>query len=345
LEFLLEWGALACVSALLGFASLLCGQGIAFSKGQKALGWSTLFFVGHCLTGVQSQYPYLFIILAIGWVALASGEMEPPSRESLLGMAGRVFLVLGVLDLFSVSLWRMSADFDAQLALDVYRTLGPQAERPTAELFESSLSTDPTDGENWLQRGYVAFRARRPEEAYRSALAAEATDEHWAAPLELRFSADPLSVDVPEVSHALKIDPINYPAFYRAAAELAARSGKEAEALSLLRERAHAYSPTILDRLPDFRAQDLHEQLVAYWLLTAILEERSGHPRQAETAFRMALLHTQDRLSSIRALVEYPGRHGFAPGPLVGDLLTQVTGQIPSEDGPAPVDHPADDPI
>ena len=110
-----------------------------------------------------------------------------------------------------------------------------------------------------------------------------------------------------------------------------AADGATEAALELLRKQAEGYQPLDLNRLPDFRAEDLEEQLVPYWLLMAVLEERQGRLREAEAAFRKSLFFTRRLLPRYRRLVSYAEQSGLAPGPVVGEFLSQLRNQLPAK--------------
>lgn len=335
LEIGSEWGALAFLFLLLAMGAA-CSR--KCSEKDAVIRWSTGLFLGHSLTGVQSQFPYLLLLLAIAWGF--EGERPRDSqdgRETTYQGLGRILLVVPLLTVTILNSWSVAAAFDQTVALELYKRRGSSALNTVDALFRSSVELAPGRGQAWLQWGMLSLQHGEPEEAYWKAEAAVSTDSHWAAARKLKLEARPTRSSQAQVNEALALDPINYPALYRMKARLRHEAGQTQDALKLLVDRGQAYDPRILSELADFRVDDLEEQLGEYWLLAAVLAEHSGQYEEAERFFRRALKVAGRRTSRVRRLLSYSQRTELVVGPLVTDLLRQVAEQIPAKRLPASV--------
>jgi len=342
LEVALEWGLGALVLGVAGIVVGLRRGRRAPSQREEVLLWTLLLFFGHCLTGVQTQFPYLGGMVVVMWASLLTTEdsEEPCSGPSIVT---RVLLALGVCALIGLNLWRTAHIFERDFALYLLRTVGPAAAAPAEQLLKNSAQSFPVDGDTWLNWAQLAYsRGDRSTAAILSAVAME-SDPLWAAPRELKMlSSEPLTARS-MVAEALRLDPVNYPLFYRLEAEQKLQLLGPAVALDRLLERASQYDPLVLAALPDFRSEDLEEQLVEYWLLIAILLEGEGRLPEAESAFRKSLHFADKRLSRLRAMIDYPGSSGLRAGPMVSELIAQLAQQVPAKDIPVPVERSPDE--
>lgn len=328
LEILMELGLLGLLSllAMVSQAALSSGNqeaGVAFRCALVA-------FTFHCLTGVQTQFPYLLVLPAIAWAVLQPDSEGRERGAFWLGTSCRLLLSATLLGALSLNFTRMEAAVDHSLASQLYKSGGERSKAVAHRLFQAAVELEPGNGSYLLTYAQVKLGEGRYEEAAALAAAAVDTDQSWAAPRRVELSASrPFSL--PAVEEALARDPVNYPDFYRMKAELLAADGGAEKALDLLREKALGYQPLDLNRLPDFRAEDLEEQLVSYWLLIAILEEEQGRTHLAEAAFRKALFFTRRLLPRYQRLADYPRQSGLRPGPLVGRLLSELRKQLPTK--------------
>lgn len=326
LEILAEWG-------MLGFAlALFCCKDIMRERALvRASAWALAFFALHCLTGVQTQFPYLLVLVALAYAL----TREPPEEleESVVWQesAARIGLTLALLALLGLNMARLDSALNLSLGARLFNADHPRARQAAVSFFQASVRSQPMDGQTLFSFAQVQERLGHRSLAHSLSLDAIATDGSWAAPRLIHIETGPIPAKLQAVDKALACDPVNYPAFYRHKAEAFLDQGKPAEALSLLWARAPGYDPLLLNRLPDFRATDLDEQLLEYWLLVAILEEGQGRPERAEIAFRRAMLFTRRLLPRFQRLVQYPGRRRIQVGPVVQDLLDQIAQQIPAE--------------
>ncbi|MCA9777688.1 MAG: O-antigen ligase family protein [Candidatus Eremiobacteraeota bacterium] len=327
LEVLIELGLLGLVTlAGMLYSSIWKGEEEEFIVFQCAFA----AFALHCLTGVQTQFPYLLALPAVAWAVSAPPRPELEKSRFGTDTAARVFLSVALLVLLNLNFTRIEAAIDQNLASQLYRSGGDQARMLAHKLFQDSIELEPTNGSYLLAYSQVFLSEEEQARAQALALAAMDTDLGWAAPRRVQLSAT-RSLSAPAVEEALAIDPVNYPDFYRMKAELLATEGATAEALEILQKKSEDYRPMDLNRLPAFRAEDLEEQLVQFWLLIAVLEERQGRPHQAESAFRKSLFMTRRLLPRYRRMIRYPEQSGLSPGPVVGQLLGQLTEQIPAK--------------
>lgn len=328
LELAVEWGVLAAACGTVAFVGWIRAFQDKKSPVPGAV-WTwtlTLLFL-HCLSGVQSQFPYLFALLVIALCVFRDTEESQP--ESGWFSLGRLFVSVVLLLSVAFNTTRAYSSLDRATALEVYRKFGYRGAEESLLLLKASALGMPLDEQAWFQWGLLLEAVGRSEAAVPLAQRALELDTRWAAPYELKFRGKLVKRD--EIERALAIDPVNYPSFYRCQAELLYREGKKLEALSLLRERAPSYSPLTLNRLPDFRADDLKEQLVEYWLLVALLAEEQGELTLTEQAVRCALSLTENRVRRLKRLVTYPLRRDLKPGPMVDSFLGQLSQQIPAE--------------
>lgn len=334
LEIAVEWGLPALLLALGGLREVWRG-----SERTAAFRWSLGMLILHGMTGVQSQFPVLIVGLIICWGVLPGQDGEVV-RERWWQLVSRFFLALFLLFVVGVNLLRATSDFDAQMGLKLFRTFGERALSPVERLLESSCLTYPLNGQAWLHWSTLSLKHGNVELARSQAAQAIATDPKWAAPRLVWGEAQEPLLSPGDVETFLSIDPVNYPTFYRFQAENLVRAGQDEKARNLLWEKARLYSPEVLTKLPDFRSDDLEEQLVEYWLLTAILEEQADRPKVSEQAFRTALYHCRKRVPRLRTLLSYPERVGIRAGASVSDLLLQLSHQLPAENLPGSVDGP-----
>lgn len=337
LELLIEWGGLGFLLASFLLLSVWRDSERSRSVGAaRAFRWSMAMFFLHSLTGVQTQFPYLLIVLAVAWAATTRSEPTLP-LQNLRVAAGRVALAIVLLGFLLLNCWRVSAHFSRLLAMDIHQRGGLRSQDTVRRLFASSAEMLPTCGTTWLLWARFEKQAGHPRQASILAKMARHWDSQWAIPLPYEVATSKARRDPQTVKLALGLDPVNFPSFYVWKAESMLSQGDETGALGQLREKELAYSPQLLSRLPDFRAEDLKVQLGDYFLLIAILEERHGRLSASENAFRMALHHTDQRLSRLRRLLGYTTASEIVPGPLVAELLAQVRDQVPTEDSPGTV--------
>ena len=334
LEVAVEWGLPALLLALGGLREVWSAETSASST---AFRWSLGFLFFHGLTGVQSQFPVLIVGLMVCWGSLPGGRSEAV-KEFWWQSLGRFFLALFLLFVMGFNLLRATSDFDAQMGLKLFRIFGDRALTPVEQLLESSCLTYPLHGQSWLHWSNLSLNHGKEEMARLQAERAIFTDPRWAAPRLVWGEAQEPHVSAEEVETFLAIDPLNYPTFYRFRAENLVRAGRPQEALDLLRDRADRYSTDVLLSLPDFRADDLQQQLVEYWLLVAILEEQAGRPEASEQAFRTALFHCQKKVPRLRSLLSYPDRVGISAGKSISGLFLQLSNQLPAENLPGSIE-------
>jgi tetratricopeptide (TPR) repeat protein len=328
LEILMEWGLLGFV-----FGAMACYTVVSQKPDSlgRASTWAFAAFGLHCLTGVQSQFPYLLVMVAMAWALTREPPEEAERRFFWAGTLGRVCLTVALLGLLSLNALRLESAVNQNLATRIFSSPDPQARAFAVSLFQSSVRSQPMDGQALL--AYAQVQMRMGEETVARWVAEDAieTDHQWAAPRRVELLSSPPPPRSEAVARALEADGINYPLFYRLQAESMVTKGKNEDALDQLLSRVENYDPLLLNRLPDFRARDLDGQLVEYWLLIALLQERAGRPELAETAFRRSLYFTRRALPRYRKMVGYPSRSGLNPGPIVAQLLSQLAQQIPAE--------------
>lgn len=328
LEVLMELGLLGflCLAAMLFHNIPASGRGeagVAFRCAFVAFGF-------HCLSGVQTQFPYLLILPVVAWAVMEREDERRERGRFWLATSCRLLLSVALLVALSLNFTRMEAAVDHSLAGQLYQSGGERSRALAHRLFQASIELEPGNGSYLLTYAQVQLGEDRLMEAAALAAAAIHTDPSWAAPRRVALSAGG-QLSSSEVEEALARDPVNYPDLYRMKAELLAADGATEAALELLRKQAEGYQPLDLNRLPDFRAEDLEEQLVPYWLLMAVLEERQGRLREAEAAFRKSLFFTRRLLPRYRRLVSYAEQSGLAPGPVVGEFLSQLRNQLPAK--------------
>lgn len=328
LEVAVEWGVLAALCVVASFAGWARGFESRSSPVPTAVwGWSFALLFLHSLSGVQSQFPYLFVLPVVALSVYRDPVDGLP--EGWWGSLGRLFVAVALLQAVAFNSARAYSQLERATALEIYRQFGSRGVEESLRLLRSSALTMPVDEQAWFQWGLLLDAAGRTEEALPLAERALELEQRWAAPYELKFRGRRVRQE--EIVRALAIDPVNYPSFYRSQAELLYAAGKGSEALSLLQERASDYSPLLLNRLPDFRADDLEEQLVEYWVLIALLAEDRKDLELTEGALRRALALSENRVRRLRRLLTYPHRRGLRPGPVVDSFLAQLTQQIPTE--------------
>jgi len=323
LEFLLGWGVVGSVLGVIAIRELPITTEAAFA-------WAFAGFAVHCLSGVQSQFPYLLVLVAVGWAVTA------PSRgvtraNPFVEQVSRILLTFSLLALLILNFCRLSAAIDHDLASKLYQSGEEDARAFARLLFSSSLLAEPMNGEHLLTVAQLKLKEGDYGAARELARDAIAGDPAWAAPRRVSLLAGPAPADSREVAEAMATDPINYPDFHRLEAEVLFAQGDSARALERLVKKSVDYHPLILNELPGFRAADLDEQLVEFWLLVAILEEAEGRPDRAESAFRRSLFHTRHFLSRYQKMVSFTRERDLQTGPVVGQLLSQITEQIPAE--------------
>jgi O-antigen ligase/tetratricopeptide (TPR) repeat protein len=91
-----------------------------------------------------------------------------------------------------------------------------------------------------------------------------------------------------EYRQAIKCDPINYPNFYNALAELVSGAGHDDEALRLLHAIADRYPPEVFSTMLGFRRDLISEQLARTWMLVGVIELKASHLPLARAAFERA---------------------------------------------------------
>lgn len=330
LEIATEWGLLGLSLAMAACYHLARGAGWKSTIPVPVLAWTAAAFVLHSLTGVQSQFPYLAFLLVLGWGVSSHSTEDDGEREVPASAIARPLLAIVLLQLVVLNTLRSSSCYDRALGFAVYKVRGKAAATVAERFMASSVSTMPVDELAWFQRGLLAEAIQDPEAGKESAEMALQLDSQWAAPWELYFRCD-RTPTAEQVERALVIDPINYPTFYRMKAESVLREGNVKGARRLLEEQATAYQPHTLNAIAVFRANDLKDQLVEYWVLLAMLFERGGHSREAEQALRMAMLFAEKRVSRLRRMVDYPRRAGLEPGGLVKSVLSQLAAQLKGE--------------
>lgn len=342
LEFLLEWGGLAFVLAALWLATTWrTSYDSPVPGGAAAFRWSLALLLLHSFTGVQTQFPYLLLLVALSWAAAVPAKTESQPAQSFGVAVVRASLALVLLGFFLLNCWRVSAHYSRLLALDLHQRIGARARPAVRQLFASSTELLPTCGKTWLLWSQVERQLGDPEQGAILAEMSRRWDTTWAIPFPYIVFTGQQRRDPETWSTALRLDPVNYPQFHLWQAESMLRSG-EAEPLQLLRKRSQDYSLQVLSALPKFRADDLREQLGEFFLLLAILEEREGRLEESERAFRLALYHCDRRLSRLDRMLRYPKLTGIEPGPLVKDLLVQLFDQVPAKDGPGTIQVPTD---
>jgi O-Antigen ligase len=340
LELAVEWGLLSIAFGMGGLIRMRTDA--EESAGERVFIWSFGLFAAHCLSGVQSQFPYLVGLSVLAWSARPVTPCGDRLQERVWHMVGRVLLAATVLSSLCFNLWRATASFDRTMALHLYRSFGRPAAGPALLLMESSALALPQDGQTWLHWAQLAHQLGQDDMAVSLSSMAIDTDHRWAAPREVMMDSLRSGPSAESIEAALAIDPVNYPAFYRFRSEVVLRAGQSDRALSLLQEKSRLYDPFLLESLPEFRASDLKEQLVEYCLLSAILSEQLGQEAEAESSFRLALYYTEKRLSRLRSLLDYPKHSGVTPGPMVSELLIQVAKQVPTQDIPRSIQAPTD---
>lgn len=329
LEFVVEWGLPAGALALLSLVAW--GKSIRweeFAVPRPVLLTAFVAFTLHCLSGVQDQFPYLFAYLVLGYHLCRAGGSQPQrAAEGPAFALGRFVLAVAVLGLVLFNGIRVSSQFDRSMGFELFRRRGPVARAPSTALLSDSALSLPVDEEAWFQWGLLLDAEGEGAASTILAQRAIELDPRWAAPRELEMR-NTLPTQMERVTEAIAIDPVNYPTFYRVMAELQLRQGNSRAALEQLLSRAADYSPTLLSGLPDFRADDLDEQLGEYWMTAAIAAETEGNDREAERAFRKSMYFCHNRLSRLRRLVTYPTRRRLKVGPLVHSMLDQLAQQV-----------------
>lgn len=338
LEVWLEWGTLGAGFAFMGIGFALRRTGPLNQLEHQTWLWSFLLLGLHSLTDVQSQFPYLFAVVVIGWLALPdSGADEDLPRGGVADALTRSLLTLLLLFLMVLNSLRVLALYERSVAISLARSGEPGLKKVAHDLITSSTETLPFDAETWYLAAQLA-RSRTDKSGSKVAVEqALVLDPRWAGPLNLRFEVEPSRRTTEESEAALRVDPVNYPNFYLYQAEALVHRRKLDEAEAVLKEQAKAYDPQLLNTLADFRANDLESQMANYWLLLAIVEEKLGRNLEAESSFRKALYFCRNRQTSFRALLDYPRTARIEVGPLVRDLLSQVREQVPSDDLPPAV--------
>jgi hypothetical protein len=285
--------------------------------------WTSGLFALHCLTGVQTQFPILFFLLLIGWGI--TSQIAPPEEcgERSVSVIARGLVALSLLLLVVLNTYRIASHFERALGFQLYRLGNLKAASSASRFLASSSDLMPIDELAWYQRGLLADALGQRELSRDSAVIALSLDERWAAPWELFFRHQKLPRRS-DVERAIEIDPINYPSFYRVLAELKIREGSHRSALELLQANASRYHPRKLDSIASFRATDLKDQMVEYWLLLAILREREAKA-DVEPALRMAFHFSENRVSRLQRMVSYSQKTGIPLGPVVHSVLAQVS--------------------
>lgn len=333
LELALEWGVPAFLFGCLGLR-VLVGQRHTVSQKVFLATFSLLLL--HSLSGVQSQFPILIVLVALSWSVLDESAEHVEGNERWWNMAARFLLALVLMCVVGVNLLRATADFDSRAAIKLTKIYGSRATLPIQQLLQSSCLVYPPNGEPWFQWANYSLNNGRPELAAAKSEQAILSDSRWAAPRKVWGEARLGTLSDEQIGEFLSIDPINYPTFYRFLAENLVRRDEVEQARDLLREKAPLYHAIEMNSLPDFRSRDLEQQLVEFWLLLAIIEEKLDNERGSEAAFRMALFHCRKRLSRFRKMIDYPLRAELKPGIHVQDLLLQLSKQLPTEDIPSP---------
>lgn len=337
LELGCEWGALALACFLIAFLAL--GRRAAGTEEPvgRVCFWTLGLLAGHSLTGVQSQFPYLLLlgVLALGAVPAQRSEGGRPEPPSLL--LGRI--ALAGLAIVSIA-WNSTA-VAAQFDLELARELGHQGERARRavdRLAGSAYHLRPFDSEVARQMGTLLLVRGEREKALEVAQAAVRLDPDRASCRHLLLRCQE---EREGLSLALTADSMNFPDFHRWEAERLLARGDEGAALEYLRQFSPRYQPLQLAGLPEFRYQDLAEQLVEFYGLKAILEERAGSDR-AEPDLRLALHFAERFVQRLERLRSYPQRSGLNPGPLLEDFFDQLTEQLAGSQfptGAAPLDQ------
>ena len=343
LEILLEWGLLAfvCAVALWWKAFFARFTSEERSRRSQVCSVSALFVLIHSLTGVQSQFPYLLIVLMIAWCSVSEHEDGDTSLppESVQHLLGRIVLLLALMTSVMFNSFRIQSAYDQSLAREVSGINSVLGAEFVERLLFSSMLTMPLEAENALVLGRYSLDNGKSEIAACIARSLLERESDWAAVRELQFESDPSSRSLAAIDVAISLDPWNYPSFYRYKAEQLALAGEREKAQQMLESHLDSYNSQVLLSLPEFRRSDLQERLVEYCLALSILEEQLGREQAAERAFRLALTHCDRRVKRFRKLLEYDN---LKAGPSIKELLNQLADQIPSDNFPSSVNRATD---
>lgn len=348
LEIASEWGLPAAVA----FALLLLGAARQATRAQekpevRMAGWLLAIFLLHSTTDVQTQFPYLLILAAIALGVIAASHQGPGmSQDNTSTLLTRSLLALGCLALLMLNLGRVSAGFDRTLALAIaQRTQSEYGKLAVSGLLFSSFESDPLDSEAARLWGMALLSEPNQEGAARLADLAVALDPRRASCKLLQLTASPPARQraVLDYQAAIALDRVNYPTFYRGLAEALWIDGKPEQALEVLRGQAPVYQRSLLTGLFAFRENDLSDQLVEFYAIKAMLEELA-HSGAGEPDLRLALQHCDGRSFRLARLRDYAlalGRLGEGPLPAKLQLLLD---EVPTQQGPAPVEAPLHEP-
>lgn len=312
LELACEWGLPALV-LLVAFHLLLFQR--VFSSDMTPLRWaaatSLCMFWMHSMTGVQSQFPYLFILLGVAYagvlprgVATVVTLREPITRLLIVFLLSPVlFLSIGTLGAAGLEL--MALREQAQGPIDVART---------QSLYAEMLELTPLSRESWRKFAIIARGFGQQDIALEAAQMSLRFDPESATCLYtvLETGGKPYPLEL--LDRAQRNDPINYPAFLRFRAENYWPGSNAELAYQCLARIEVDYSQEFLDGIPSFRADDLRDQLVECWVLRALLEESMGKTEEAQLSFRNALASTQGRVDRLLIVLNYPQKISIVPG-------------------------------
>lgn len=331
LEVACEWGVPAFVVFL-----FLAGPLLAFDLGDRALTLTQRSLKGvlwvfafHSLTGVQSQFPYLFVLAALACGVLLAGEAVErkgfvPGPADLL-----VRFVCGLLGVTLVyfHLSQVEVDFDRELAIALSSRLPASQNQPVRDLLASAFLRDPLNSETARLWAHSLLLAQDRQAASDVAVLAVEMDPQRGSCFELVLQAQSTSDPERErwIQRALAVDPLNYPAFYRHQAELLVSRQDWMKALQVLRTQSVQYED--LDRmgLPSFRFDDLSEQLVEFLALKALLENRQNpNGPKAESDLRKAIYYCQGDLRRVRRLASYPSTVQLQPSGNVEAIFSDL---------------------
>ncbi len=332
LEVACEWGLPAFVSLLFLFGSLL-----AFDIGdctltltEKSLRGVLWVFFAHSLTGVQSQFPYLFVLFALAWGVLQAEEVleQEDPRHDIVDLAARFFL--GGLAAFLVwfHLSQAEIDYDRELAIALSSRLSASQNQPVRDLLASAFFRDPLNSETARLWGHSCLLAQDHEAALAIARETIELDPQRGSCFLLLLLAQSPTDPQRElwVRRAQAVDPVNYPSFYRILAEIMVNRRQWDEALELLRNQNARYEDLENLGLPSFRFDDLSEQLVEYYALKALLVNRED-PKDpsAESDLRKAIYYCQGDVRRVTRLAVYPSTVELLPQGVLQTIFADLT--------------------
>ena len=315
LEIACEWG----IPALLWFAlfHLLflreCSRSEMTPQRTAALASVCLFWL-HSSTGVQSQFPYLFVLLGVAY-----GFMLPEptvAQPTVRGSVTRLSLAVLLCPVLSLSLATLGAAVAENLALS-HQASGPTQSSRTEALYLEMLRLNPSSREAWRKVGMVMRGTGKTRLGLAAAKVCLELDPDSATCLYsvLDIGGRPYPQNL--LDRALLCDPQNYPAFRLFRAENLVLQSEPEEALKQLNRLESSYSESLLEQIQPFRASDLRDQLVDCWVLRALLEESLDRSDDSLESFRRAVSTTEGRVDRILSIVAYPQEVSLEPGPVL----------------------------